>query len=443
MKKVKVKIRDLTATGEGIASSDEGVLFVDEALPDEEVSCSIIQKKKNYSKGKLLEILIPSALRVDPPCQYFKVCGGCSLQHADYKLQLQVKEKRVKDAFVKIAKEPESVVKMIVPSPKTFGYRNKVTLPLLQKKGEKKLGFFKKRSHDIVDVDSCLLHIPFADEIYKKVKDLLLKSKVSFYDEERRKGVFQHLVLRSSSKESKVLVGLIGLSNMTKEIEELCLEIGKIEEVKGVVYGKKSKASNSIYPESEIVVCGEGTLKEEILGVSINISLLSFFQVNKECAELLYNHAYNIANLSSGDKVLDAYCGIGSFALFCAKQGCSVTGIEVFPKSIFDAKQNALDNDLKVEFIEGEVEKKIHRLDDFDAVFINPPRKGVHSEVIKSLASKKIKKIIYTSCDPATLARDVKEFTSLGYTLKSAKPFDMFPQTMHVETIAFLEKNDC
>jgi len=443
MKKVKTEIRDVSSTGEGIGSTEDGVLFVDEALSGEEVLAEVILKKRNYSKGKLLEILTPSKHRIDPPCPYFGSCGGCQIQHADKVLQEEIKRDRVKESLKRIAKESEDKIEEFVSSPNPFGYRNKIILPLLFQNGKKKVGFFKKRSHDLVEIESCLLHVPFADKIYQKIKELLYQSKVTFYDEKRNKGSLQHLVIRSSDHEQKVLVGLIGVSKLDREIEALCREIYSIEGVKGVVFGKKMKAQNSIYPEKETVVCGEGFLIQEILGVKIKTSLLSFFQVNRDCAEKMYRKTFEIAGLKEGDKVLDGYCGIGSFAIYLASCGFNVTGIENFAPAVEDAKINSELNHQKVDFLLDEVEKSSLELKGFDCVFINPPRKGVHIDVIEKLSSEGVSKIVYTSCDPATLSRDVFLLKERGYELKKVILFDMFPQTVHVESVALIEKNCC
>jgi 23S rRNA (uracil1939-C5)-methyltransferase len=441
MKKEKVKIRDLSATAEGVGQTEKGVIFVDGALPEEEVEVQITLQKKNYAKANLLCILKASPHRIDPPCEYFDECGGCSLQHATISFQEEIKRNRVYEALSRIAgiKEPE--VQKCISSEKQYGYRNKITLPLLEVDGQKKIGFFKKRSHDIISIDSCLLHIPFADVVYRKVKDILLNANIPFYDEKKRDGFLQHLVIRTSLHENRVLIGLIGLTKPTREIRKAAKSIAAISNVKGVVYGKKKKAVNSIYPDSQEVLYGEGELTELILGIPISLSPLSFFQVNKDVAEKLYLKAFELADLKEGDKVLDAYAGSGTFAIFLAKNKMEVTAIESFKKSVEDGKRNAQNNDVSINYIEGEVEGTVHALQGFDCVFINPPRKGVDDSVIKALGKIGPKKILYTSCDPGTLARDLKKFEQEGYLFKKAIPFDMFPQTIHVETVVLIEKN--
>ncbi len=442
MKKSTIWIRDLTKSGEGVGSINDKVIFIEGALPGEEVICKITSEKKNYSKGDLLQIIIPSRHRVSPPCPYYVECGGCQLQHADQDLSAMIKKNQVLSALKKIAGLENPAVSEVFRSIDSYGYRNKITFPLMEVKGEKVIGFFRKRSHEIVSIDTCLLHIPFADKVYKDIKKLLINSNLSFFNEEKNSGDLQHLVIRTSSYEQKVLVGIIGLKKTSKELIALAKEISKDPLVKGVVYGRKSKASNSIYPDSEELLVGEGALVEEILGVKVSISLLSFFQVNKNCAEKMYSTAFEMAALSEGAKVLDAYSGIGSFAIYLSKRGLCVTGIESFPKAVEDAKMNAQNNGVNVDFIEGEVEKEAKKLLNFDAVFINPPRKGVHKDVIDEIARLRPKKIIYTSCDPATLARDIKLFSEHGYSFVKASPFDLFPQTMHVETVVLMEKRD-
>ena len=442
MEKRRLLIKDLTTTCEGIGHSDQGVVFVDGALPKEEVEVEISHLKKNYSQGTLLKILNRSEFRVDPPCKYFGQCGGCGLQHALQTLQLRLKTKRVVDALTRIGKISNPLVEECKFTNQTYGYRNKITTPLLESAGCKKIGFFKKRSHEIISIDTCLLHVPMADRIYAEVCNILLDSNLSFYNEEKRKGDYQHLIIRSSEFENGVLIGVIGLVKPTKALREVAKLIVSINGVKGVVYGKKGKATNSIYPDYLETLEGRGELIEENLGVKVKLSLLSFFQVNKACAALLYKEAFELAEIKHGDKVLDAYSGIGLFAIFLAKMGANVTAIESFKEAVEDARGNALENQVVVNWIEGKVEEKVKELTDFETIFINPPRKGVHMDVITALIKISPKKIVYTSCDPGTLARDADLLCQRGYVFKKAIPFDMFPQTIHVETIALFYKKD-
>ena len=441
MKNKKIEIKDITVSGEGVGSDEGKVVFVDNALPEEKVLVSITKDKKNYKKAKLLDIIQPSINRVDPPCQYFYKCGGCQIQHADISLQEKIKTNKVYQCLKRIGEIKDPVVRGCISSKDSFSYRNKIVFPLQEVAGRKKIGFYKKRSHEIVSIQTCLLHISFADTLYQKIRKILLESDLSFFDERRKKGDLQHLMIRTSLLEKKILIGLIGKVRSFSLLEKVANKLFLLPDVKGVIYGRKEQITNSIYPEEEILLYGEKKLNEEILGVKINISLFSFFQVNKNCAEMLYAKAYELAKLEDGDQVLDAYSGIGTFAIFLAKKGCKVTAIESFAKSVEDAKENSKKNGVDVDFIEGEVEDKIHLFKGFRVVFLNPPRKGLHEDVIKAIGKSSPNKIVYTSCDPATLARDVKRFSEYGFIYKIAVPFDMFPQTIHVETVVLLEKN--
>jgi 23S rRNA (uracil1939-C5)-methyltransferase len=440
MEKRRVHIKDLTTTCEGIALSDRGVLFIDGALPGEEVEVEVMEKKSTYSTAKLLQIISPSPFRTKAPCPYFNECGGCSLQHAQQELQRELKTKRVIDALTRIGKIIDPPVEKCRFTGQNYGYRNKITLPLLEVFGTKIMGFFKKRSHEVISIESCLLHVEKADTIYKEVRKILLECPLTFYNEKTKRGEIQHLVIRSSQLENKVIIGIIGLIKPTQLLKKVAKELFAIDGVKGVVYGKKGKATNSIYPESLEVLEGDGELVEENLGVKVKGSLLSFFQVNTPCATLLYKAAYELAQIKKGDKVLDAYSGIGLFAIFLAKMGAIVTAIESFIEAVKDTKVTALENGVNICAIEGKVEEKVGSLSAFDTIFINPPRKGVHEDVINALSIIGPKKIVYTSCDPATLARDIALLCSKGYVLSKAIPFDMFPQTFHVETVALLYK---
>ncbi len=416
----EVLIRDLTIWGEGVGSNNGLTTFVDGALPGEKVSIDVTQKKTTYAKGRLKAILERSPHRVKPICPVFGKCGGCQMMHLAYEEQLKVKQKRVSDAFERIGKLKEFTVAPCIPSPESLYYRNKIQLPI----ENGKMGLYAKRSHDIVPIEKCYIQSESGNELLRGI---------TFIDELR------HILLRTNRK-GELLVVLVTREKPSEKILKLAKEISQKENVKGVLHGFNAREDNVLFSDSYTQLFGEGSLTEEILGIRVAISPASFFQVNLAQAENLYRKAFELSGLKKGGKALDAYSGIGVFSIYLAKQGVEVTCIEVVPAAVEDAKKNALENGVAPKFLLGKVEDLIETVAPVDVIFLNPPRKGCEESVLQATINKQPKKIIYTSCDPATLARDLHFLATQGYTNIDAHPFDMFPQTMHVETLVSIEK---
>jgi len=418
---VIVYIRDVTVWGEGVGSHEGLTIFVEKALPGEKVLVRIIEKKPSYAKAKLLEILEKSEARVDPICPLFGKCGGCQIMHLKYQEQIELKTKRVKDAFERIGKLKNFGLYPCKPSPNPLYYRNKMQMPV---DNNLKLGLYAKRSHQIVPVETCYIQSESTDQILKKITLV--------------EGI-RHVLVRSNRK-GEILIVLVTREKPTLLIKKLAEEISFLKGVKGVLHGLNAPDDNVLYSDAYTLLFGERHLEERVLDVCVKISPASFFQVNIEQAEHLYEKAFELADLKPGDKVLDAYSGIGVFSSYLAKRGIEVTGIEVVEPAVEDAKMNAKMNGVEIDFRLGRVEDLISSLDHLDVIFLNPPRKGCEESVLQAAINKKPKKIIYTSCDPATLARDLSFFANQGYLKIEAYPFDMFPQTMHVETVVKIEK---
>ena len=420
---VIIQIRDVTIWGEGVGKSEGLTVFVDGAIPGETVRAKIVEKKPSYAKAELIEILEPSLSRIKPICPVFGKCGGCQIMHLAYAEQLVLKRKRVVDAFERIGKLTDFDVSNCAASPKPLYYRNKVQLPVNK---DLKVGLYAKRTHNIVPIESCYIQSEIGNTI---LKDIELIDGV------------RHLLFRTNRKE-EVIVVLVTREKPTSEIKKLAKTIFAKEGVIGVLHGLNGRDDNVLYSDAYTILFGEGVLQEEVLGIKVEISPSSFFQVNLEQAENLYIKAYELAAIKPGSKVLDAYSGIGVFCMYLAKQGALVTGIEMVESAVEDARRNAIANSVNVEFCLGKVEDLLEDLEDFEVIFLNPPRKGCEESVLEATVKKHPKKIIYTSCDPATLARDLSFFGSRGYTKVSAFPFDMFPQTMHVEVVVKIEKGE-
>lgn len=418
---VIIYIRDLTVWGEGVGSHEGLTIFVEKALPGETVLVRITEKKPSYAKAELVEILERSEARVSPICKLFGKCGGCQIMHLNYQHQIELKTKRVKDAFERIGKLQKFTLYPCEPSPKPLHYRNKMQMPV---DSNLKLGLYAKRSHQIVPVETCYIQSTSTDQILKKIALV--------------EGI-RHVLVRSN-RAGEILIVLVTRKKPTPTIKKLAEEISLLKGVKGVLHGLNARDDNVLFSDAYTLLFGEEQIEENVLDIRVKISPASFFQVNIEQAEYLYKKAYELADLKKGDRVLDAYSGIGVFSTYLAKQGIAVIGIEVVPPAVEDAKINAKMNDVKVDFRLGRVEDLISSIESLDVIFLNPPRKGCEEIVLQAAISKKPKKIIYTSCDPATLARDLLFFANHGYRKIEAYPFDMFPQTMHVETVVKIEK---
>ena len=358
--------------------------------------------------------------------------------HLDYQKQLEVKSKRVKDAFQRIGKHELVVMPSTRPSTPCLAYRNKIQLPVVaDEKGAIQVGLYAKGSHDVVFVDTCLIHSTLGDEVYQEIVNLLKRSSITPYCEQKHTGELRHLLMRTAIFSKQVLVVLVTTSAVSSEIQKIAEQIMKIPGVAGVMHHKNSRRGNVVLDKDFTNLCGASLIEEKLCGLRFKVSAASFFQVNPYQAEHLYQAAIALAQLDGNSKVLDAYCGIGTLSLLIAQKAKHVMGVECVHQAILDAKDNANLNGINnVEFICNLSEKAIRSLPSIDVVFLNPPRKGCDPEVLFELKRLKPKTIIYISCDPATLARDAQILSSYGFKIDAVETFDMFPQTMHVETVA-------
>lgn len=425
-----VQIQALTSTGEGVGSLGELKIFIEGALPEERVEVKIVENKKKYLKGSLLSILDPSSLRVSPPCPLFGKCGGCQLMHLSYEGQLEIKRKRVVDALERIGKFQGVTVQPCIPSPKPLHYRNKIQLPVIWSHGKKTIGLYKKDSHEVIPLEACLIQCEQGEEIRKAIFNHLDHPSV------------RHILIRTSLFKQESLVMLVTDGKDFTRLQTLAQTLLQLHPtLKGVVENINTRSDNVILGTQFRLLAGRPFIYESLLGTLFKISPSSFFQVNPEQAQQLYCKALELADIEPEDRVLDAYCGVGALALLSAKKARQVFGIECVKEAIENARENSLlNNQENTTFLCGKAEALITTLPFCHRVFLNPPRKGCEESLLQVLLKQAPKTIIYLSCDPATLARDLKILSS-SYTLESVHPFDMFPQTTHVETIAKLSLN--
>lgn len=436
--------------GEGIAKIDNKYpIFIEGALKGEKVKVRIVKVNKNFAYGKLMEVLEASEERVNPPCAIYKRCGGCKLQHASYKAQLDFKWDRVKDCVSKIGKLDPSIVKYPLGMEEPWRYRNKVQLPIGLINGEVKIGFFAPRSHDIIDMESCLIQDEIGDKVVKLTREWIEKFNIRPYNvdgEYDEKGIVRHIMIRRGFTTNEVMVVLVTNGEKLPHKEEFVdLMVKNIPGIKSVIQNINSKKTNVILGLESKTLWGEDTISDYIGDFRFNISPLSFFQVNPTQTEVLYGKALEYANLTGNEEVFDAYCGTGTITLFLSQKAKKVYGVEIIPQAIDNAWINAKENKVEnVEFFVGESEVVIPDLINkgvkADVVVVDPPRKGCDKKLLDAITNINAKKIVYVSCDPSTLGRDLKVLEENGYKTLEVQPVDMFPNTSHVENVAKLIK---
>lgn len=438
---IELIIEGLGVSGEGVGDYQGLKIFVDGALPQELVLVEILVCKKNYAIAKLLNIIKTSIHRAKPICPIFEKCGGCQIMHLSYPAQLESKKKKILDAFQRIAKSPILENIEVVPSPKIYNYRNKIQLPAAPSNQGVCLGLYAKKSHRIIPTNKCYIHTDLGELVFEKITELLQTSSIEPYQELHKTGELRHVLIRTAVNSKQVLVVLITAKQPSEKIRRLAKLIHQIPHVLGVVHHKNAREDNVVFDEQFTLLEGQPRIQENLHEMVFHVSAASFFQVNTEQALQLYQYAIDCAGIDSSTTVLDAYCGVGTLSLMIAKKASKVIGVECVEQAIMDAKENAKNNSISnVEFFCSKTEAFLGSIRDIDTVFVNPPRKGCELSVLEQLHRLGPKTVIYISCDPATLARDVKILEEFGFKKDKVKGFDMFPQTMHVETVVCLKR---
>ncbi|XFA98521.1 23S rRNA (uracil(1939)-C(5))-methyltransferase RlmD [Candidatus Izemoplasma sp. B36] len=438
----RVKAIDLTHDGLGVVKLNDGyTVFVEDLLKGETANIEITSKRKKYGFGKVTEFIQKSPYRLAPKCKHFYDCGGCRLMHMDYDVQLAFKKYRL-ELMMKKLKQDSNNVNDIICMVNPYYYRNKVEIKFAQnEEGKLIAGFFKAKTHKVIDLNECYTMSKKSFEFLTLMKNIFNELNVKAYDPETKEGVLKSCVIRDSSRNKEIVV-LLNLAKDSFEQENDFVEriTKKNQLVKGI--GVVKTEDESSYSKDEIrLIYGRNYLNEDLLDNRFEIGFRSFFQVNTVQTERLYKAAIELAKLNKKDKIIDAYCGIGSIALSLAKKVYRVFGIEVIESAIEDAKKNAKLNNIKNAFFEaGNAEKVIQKWKKykFDCIFIDPPRKGCSKSFIETIINMKIRKIIYISCNPATLTRDLEYLIAGGYKINEVTPVDMFPQTTHVESVTSL-----
>jgi 23S rRNA (uracil1939-C5)-methyltransferase len=441
-------IDDLGINGEGIGKVDGYTLFVDGALPQEKVRVKVVKTKKNFGFGKLVDILEPSVHRIEPVCDIAKRCGGCQLQHLSYEGQLSYKRKKIQDIIERIGGITDIKVNEVIGMKAPYYYRNKVQFPVGSKEnGTVDIGFYAMRSHNIITTDKCYIQQPVNKEIIRVVKDYMLKNNIRPYDEVSHKGIVRHIVTRVSFHTKEIMVGIVINSNKLPNSDELVSNLREIDNISGIFISVNKEKNNVIMGNNIKMLWGNPYITDYIGEIAYNISPLSFYQVNPIQTEKLYSKVLEFANLSGDEIVWDAYCGIGTISLFLANKCKKVMGVEIVPEAIEDAKKNSeLNNIDNTEFYVGKAEDVItDKYNDgvrADVIVVDPPRKGCDKELLDTIIKMEPEKVVYVSCDPGTMARDIRVLGEGGYRVMEIQPVDMFPQTVHVETIVRIQRKE-
>ena len=444
---VKVTIEDMSSEGLGVGRSDGLALFVKDTVIGDVAEVKVMKMKKTYGYARLMRLLLPSPDRVDAPCPVAKQCGGCQIQAMDYQAQLRFKENKVRGNLRRIGKFQEIPMEKIIGMEVPFRYRNKAQFPIgTDKNGKLIAGFYAGRTHSIIECKDCLL----GSEINQKILEIVLKHmechKISAYEEKTGKGLVRHVMTRVGFKTGEVMACIVVNGNSLPSSEELAKKLSEIPGMASITLNINKEQTNVIMGRELKLLWGKEYIEDEIGTVRFRISPLSFYQVNPLQTEKLYGKALEYAGLTGNETVWDLYCGIGTISLFLAQRAKKVYGVEIVPEAIADAKQNAKLNEItNAEFYVGKAEEVLPEKYEkeqikAEVIVIDPPRKGCEQTVLETMVRMAPERIVYVSCDSATLARDLKYLCENGYELKRVCPVDMFGNSVHVETAVLLTK---
>lgn len=440
-----VDIIDNGYNGEGIAKIDDFTIFVNGAIKGEKCRVLILKVNKAFAFGKVLEVIKQSFNRIEPDCATYKRCGGCSLRHIKYDETLNIKRNIVQNLLNKSLKkqiEVKEVIGMAVP----FYYRNKLQYPVgKNKKGQSVMGVFANRTHEIIPIRSCLIQNQEAEKVAIEIFNFIKENNIEPYDENTGTGIIRHIIVKIGVKTNELMcIIVVNKEKIEKEIDLIKTITKKFPQVKTIIKNINKKNTNVILGDKNIILYGKGYIYDKLGTYTFKITPMSFYQTNPLQTEILYNKAIEFANIKESDILCDLYCGIGTIGIFASKMVKKVYGIEIVKEAIEAANENAeLNRVNNIEFIAGDVEEAFKKLIEKkqiqpNIVIVDPPRKGLDDITINKLNEISVNRIVYISCNPATMARDLKILEE-KYEVKEVQPVDMFPYTSHVECVAVLE----
>ena len=437
-------ICDYTAEGQGVAKIEGCAVFIPNAIWGERVRVRIEKAQKTWAAGKIVEILEKSPHRVNRECPVAKLCGGCDFWHMDYEEETRLKAERVRSCLNRIGGENLTELP-ILAAPTCCGYRNKAQYPVCSRKGKAYAGFFKAGTHSVVENDRCLILPAEMDQVKDIVIDHMNRFRIPAYGEAEHKGLVRHIYVRRGAVSGQVLVCLAVNGRKLPHASELIEALRKVQGFTTLVLSVNTKKGNTVLGDEFITLYGPGTIEDTLCGLVFRLSPRSFYQVNHHQAQRLYRAAIEQAGITKEDTVLDLYCGVGTITLAMASAAGKVMGVEVVPQAVEDAKENARRNGIEnAEFFCGDAGEAALALEAkgirADVVVVDPPRKGLNADTIEALSRFAPRRIVYVSCDPATLARDVALLKERGYALKNATAADLFPRCAHVETVVCLSR---
>ena len=425
-----IEITDIASDGNGVGAVDGFTVFVPMAAKGDIADVLIVKVLSRYAIGRLMSLKSPSPYRTEPECPHFRRCGGCHLQHMDYAAQLDIKRGFVEAAMRRIGGFENFRCDAMLGMEKPYRYRNKCIFPIgADKNGKTVSGFYARRSHEIIPIIDCLMGDEANSRIVSAVTEYMSENGIKPYDEQAHSGIVRRVFIRSAKHSGEIMVVISVNANNLPRRERLI----------------NKEKTNSVLGSENKLIFGCPTISDTLCGVNFNISPVSFYQVNPYMTEKLYAKALEFADISDGDEVIDIYCGIGTISLAAAKRAAAVTGIEISPQAIEDARINAAQNNItNAAFIADSAENAMPRLISGgarpDIVILDPPRKGSDEKTLNAIIAAAPKRIVYISCNPSTLARDAKHLAASGYTPHRAAAVDMFPHTCHVETVCLLSK---
>ena len=455
---VTVEITDIGVSGEGIGHVDGYTLFIKDAVIGDVVEAKVMKAKKNYGYARLMKVITPSEYRVEPKCVFARRCGGCQIQEMSYDRQLVFKDQKIRGNLERIGgftkDQIDTVMQPVVGMEHPFGYRNKAQFPFgTDKEGNPITGFYAGRTHDIIANTDCALGVEQNKEILEIILQYMRENKIKSYDEKTGKGLIRHALIRYGFKTKEIMVCLVINGKKLPKAERLIEKLIQIEGMTSITISPNTRRDNVIMGDSYEVLWGQGYITDYIGNVKYQISPLSFYQVNPVQTEKLYGLALEYADLKGDETVWDLYCGIGTISLFLAQKAKQVYGVEIVPQAIDDAKENAKINAIdNAEFFVGKAEEVLpeyyaeyereHNGETAhaDVIVVDPPRKGCDETLLETIVKMQPEKVVYVSCDSATLARDLKYLCANGYEIKMCRGVDQFPQSVHVETVVLLSQ---
>ncbi len=455
---VTVEITDIGVSGEGIGHVDGYTLFIKDAVIGDVVEAKVMKAKKNYGYARLMKVITPSEYRVEPKCAFARRCGGCQIQEMSYDRQLVFKDQKIRGNLERIGgftkDQIDTVMQPVVGMEPPFGYRNKAQFPFgTDKEGNPITGFYAGRTHDIIANTDCALGVEQNKEILEIILQYMRENKIKSYDEKTGKGLIRHALIRYGFKTKEIMVCLVVNGKKLPKAERLIEKLIQIEGMTSITISPNTRRDNVIMGDSYEILWGQGYITDYIGNVKYQISPLSFYQVNPVQTEKLYGLALEYADLKGDETVWDLYCGIGTISLFLAQKAKQVYGVEIVPQAIDDAKENAKINAIdNAEFFVGKAEEVLpeyyaeyereHNGETAhaDVIVVDPPRKGCDETLLETIVKMQPEKVVYVSCDSATLARDLKYLCANGYEIKMCRGVDQFPQSVHVETVVLLSR---